>query len=183
MLADKNIAILVANGFDENQTTEIQRALTKIQAYAKIISPESGLVNGWQGEAWGHHFHVDAPISEALGSDYDILILPGGERSAAKLRQNLHTRRIVNHFLDANKPIVAVGAGVALLALGGKLAGRTVAAPDNARAELEGAGASVSENDQEADGNLLTLKDAEPSVWAEEALTFFDVADAVRRAA
>lgn len=183
MLADKKIAILVANGFDENQTTEIQRALVKAQASIKIIAPETGVVNGWQGESWGHHFHIDAQIFEALGSDYDILILPGGARSAQKLKQNLHARRIINHFLDANKPIAAVGAGVSLLALSGKLGGRMVAAPDEAHGELVAAGVIVSGEAGETDGNILTLRNAEPAVWAQEALAFFEKAETLKRAA
>src|ERR1700744_5685697 len=126
-LADKNVAILAADGFNEHQMTEIQRALTKARARLKIVAPESAIVNGWQGEGWGHHFHVDAPISQALGSDFDMLVLVGGTRSFDKLKANPHTRRIVNHFLEAGKPIAAIGEGVGLLALSPKSAGQLVA--------------------------------------------------------
>src|SRR5579871_3980158 len=96
MLAGKSIAILAANGFDENQMTEIQRALTTVKAKFKTVAPENGVVNGWQKDHWGHYFPVEAPIGEALGSDYDMLVIPGGERGIAKLKTNPHTRRIVN---------------------------------------------------------------------------------------
>ena len=111
-LAGKKIAVLVANGFDENQMAEIQRALTKAKAVIKTIAPEQGVVNGWQGEGWGHYFPVDVQINEALGSDFDMLVVPGGERGAEKLKGSLHTRRIIGHFLEAGKPIAAIGAGV-----------------------------------------------------------------------
>ena len=83
-LAGKNVAILAANGFDENQMTEIQRALTKAKVTIRTISPEQGVVNGWQGDGWGHYFPVDVQINAALGSDFDMLVLPGGERSVKK---------------------------------------------------------------------------------------------------
>ncbi len=80
-LAGKKAAILAADGFNEHQMTEIQRALVKAKADIKTVAPESAVVNGWQGDGWGHHFHVDAPIGETLGSDFDFLILPGGSRA------------------------------------------------------------------------------------------------------
>src|SRR5580704_7123236 len=99
-LAGKNVALLVANGFDENQMAEIQRALTKAQATLRTIAPEQGVVNGWQGAGWGHYFPVDIQIGEALRSDFDMLVLPGGERGIAKLKANPHARRIIGHFLE-----------------------------------------------------------------------------------
>lgn len=181
-LTDKNVAILAANGFDENQVTEIQRALTKARAHIKIIAPEAGVVNGWQGEGWGHHFHVDAQISEALGSDFDMLVLPGGMRGIEKLKQNLHAQRIINHFLDANKPVAAIAAGVGLLALG-KVAGRTMAAPVEVADEVKNAGAAIGLDPQEIDGNLLTADGSDLAAWVAEVIEFFADADLIKRAA
>ena len=172
-LVGKSIAILAANGFDENQMTEIQRALTVAKAKFKTIAPENGVVNGWQQDHWGHYFPVDAQIGEALGSDYDFLVIPGGERAMAKLKTNLHTRRIVNHFLEAGKPIAAIGAGVSLLALSGRVAGLTVSAPAEFHEELTAVGAIISEDNQEVCEMLLTAKGEDNAAWVIEALELF----------
>jgi protease I len=172
-LADKNIAILAANGFDEKHITAIQRALTKAKIAHKIIAPEQGLVNGWQDNSWGHYFTVDTPINTALGSDFDALVLIGGERGAAKLKTNLHTRRIVNHFLEAQKPVAAVGAGVSLLALSPKSADLEVAAPTEFHGELKAAGMTISSEEQIADGTVLTATGARIDAWVEAALALF----------
>ncbi|MGE3623157.1 MAG: DJ-1/PfpI family protein [Bdellovibrionales bacterium] len=182
-IADKQVAILAADGFNEHQMTEIQRALVKARARLKIVASETGVVNGWQGDGWGHHFHVDAPVYEALGSDFDMLVLPGGLRSADKLRQNPHTRRIINHFLDADKPVAAIGEGVSLLALGGKVSGRTVAAAAGQAEALKAAGAVIGENPEEVDGNLFTSNGDDLAAWVEGAIEFFGDADMVKRAA
>jgi len=182
-LAGKTIAILIANGFDENQMTEIQRALTKAQATTQTIAPEQGVVNGWQGEGWGHHFPVGAQIGTALGSDFDILIIPGGERSVAKLKTNLHTSRIITHFFEAGKPIAAIGAGVGLLGLSGKIAGRLVSAPAAMQDELKTVGAEISESPQEIDGNILSANGDDLKAWVEEALELFSDAEALMEAA
>jgi protease I len=182
-LADKKIAILVSNGFDEHQMTEIQRALTKLQAHIKVIAPEQGVVHGWQGADWGHYFNVDAPIGEALGSDFDMLVLPGGSRGAGKLKQNLHTRRIVNHFLEAGKPIAAIGEGVGLLTLSAASKGRTVAAADEEVAVLEAAGINLADEEQTIDENLLTAAGGDIASWVAASLEFFAEAEAIKRAA
>lgn len=161
------IAILVAGGFDENHITAVQKTLTKAKKTYKIVAPEQGLVNGWQGNAWGHYFTVDEQIGSAMGSDYDILILPGGERGVAKLKTTPHTRRIVNHFLEAGKPVAAIGSGVGLLALSAKSAGLSVAASEDVKAELIAAQIEVSPESLVQEGQLLTSDGSDIEGWVE----------------
>lgn len=179
----RSALILVANGVDEVQLTEMQRALTKAGVSFTTVAPEQGLVNSWHDNAWGHYFPVDKVIGEVLGSDFDILILPGGDRSATKLKQNLHTRRIVNHFLDANKPLSAIGAGVGLIALGTRCAGRTVAALEALVPELTAAQMQVSPDTTEADRNILTTQGPEPQPWIEALMNEISSSENVQQAA
>ncbi len=104
-LSGVKIAILVANGFEEADMTATQRALAAAGAFAKIISPEPGLVNSWTGEAWGHHFAIDAQLNTALGADYAMLVIPGGTRSIDKLKLTAHTKRFIGSFMAAQKPV------------------------------------------------------------------------------
>ncbi len=162
--------------------TEIQRALTTAKAKFKTIAPENGVVNGWQKDHWGHYFPVDTHISEALGSDFDFLVIPGGERAMSKLKTNLHTRRIVNHFLEAGKPIAAIGSGVGLLALSPKVAGLTVAASLDAHEELTAA-AIISEDTQELSEQVLTANGDDNAAWVEQAMELFSSAEEELQAA
>lgn len=183
MLEGNAVAIMVASGFEETELTEPQRALLKTGARLKTISPDQGLVNGWHGKGWGHFFPIDLQIGEVLGSDFDMLLLPGGERSITKLSQNLHTRRIVGHFLDAGKPIAAVGQGVSLLPQARKLKGRTIAAPEALRESLEVAGAKWSEAPFEVDGSLLTATGEDVNEFVEQMLKLFADSVQLKRAA
>jgi protease I len=182
-LAGKKIALLAANGFDENQMTEIQRALTKVQAVIRTIAPEQGVVNGWQGEGWGHYFPVDVQIGEALGSDFDMLVVPGGERAITKLKSNPHVRRIISHFFDAGKPIAAIAAGVSLLTLSPKMSGRDVAVMATLQDEVKASGAVINEEASVIDGNLLTSNGDDIKAWVEQALEFFAGAEELMLAA
>lgn len=156
-LAGKNIAILVANGFEETDMTSAQRALIEAGAKVRIVSSEQGLVNGWHDGGWGHYFPVDAQIDTVLGSDLDALIVPGGERSMAKLAQSPHTARIVRSVIDSEKPAVFVAEGVGALALAERIEGRTVAATQSIAETVRQAGATVSEQAEAVDGRILTI--------------------------
>lgn len=182
-LAGKTVAILIASGVDEHQFTEAQRALIAAGAKINTIAPENGLVNGWQGTGWGHYHTVDKVIGEALGSDYDMLVIPGGERATAKLKQNLHTRRIVNHFMDANKPVAAIGTGVSLLALATRIANRSVAADGAVQAEMKQANAVVAQEAMMTEGNLLTATQPMTADWLAAMLAFADDSDLIQQAA
>lgn len=162
-----NIAILVASGFEENHITAVQRQLTQAQLSYHIVAPEQGLVNGWQGAGWGHYFTVDVQLGTAMGSDYEVLIIAGGERGVAKLRENPHTRRIVNHFLEAGKPIAAIGSGVGLLALSPKSAGLSAAAAGDVHAEIKDAKMELSADAMASDGVVLTADGSDVEGWVE----------------
>lgn len=183
-LAGKTIAILVANGFEEIEMTEPQRALLKAGATVRVISPEQGLVNGWHGAAWGHYFPVDRGIAEVLGADFDMLVLPGGSRSITKLAQNPHTKRILAGFMDGGKPVAAIGDGVGLLAQVQKAKGRILAAPEGARDALVEAGATIAEEPVATDKVLVTAQGQDAvGAFVETLLRVFAEAAQVKKAA
>ncbi|WP_366656847.1 DJ-1/PfpI family protein [Fodinicurvata sp. EGI_FJ10296] len=160
-LAGKTVALLVANGFEELEMTEPQRALLAAGAAIKIVSPEQGLVNGWHGRGWGHYFPVDVPIAEALAADFDALIVPGGPRSIEKLTGNAHSKRLTRGFVDGGKPVVLQGHGVTLLTVAERAAGRTVAAAEEIAEAMRTAGCVVSEETVAVDGAMLTTRGEE----------------------
>lgn len=114
-LTGTKIAILAANGFEQNDFTQSQRALLAAGATIKVICPDQGLVNGWEGSSWGHHFAVDQTLATALGADFDMLVVPGGERSLNKLKTTAHTKRFIGSVMNAGKPIVMFNDAAILL--------------------------------------------------------------------
>lgn len=155
-LAGKTVAILVASGFEEVHMTEPQRALLAAGAAVKLVSPESGVVNGWHGKAWGHYFTVDVPLSAALAADFDALLLPGGQRSIDKLAGTAHAQRFIRGFADGGKPIVGLGAAVSLLVAAERIKGRSVAADEDLHASVAAASGTVADEALSIDNSLLT---------------------------
>lgn len=155
-LLGEKIAVLVANGFSEQDLTHTQRALQKFGANMRVISMDHGLVNSWNGAGWGLHFAADKVLSSALAADFSILIVPGGRRSIEKLKLTAHTRRFLNGFIDAGKPVVLFDDALDLLAYAGKLSGRTVAGPEVLKAAAESLGAAWVDAPYAIDQNVMT---------------------------
>lgn len=105
MNSSPKIALLTASGVSEHEMTAIQRALANARLRGHVISPETGLIHSWGEGTWGHCYPSDAKLETSLGSDYDMLIMPGGERHVAKLMGNPHTRRFVSAFVTQGKPM------------------------------------------------------------------------------
>lgn len=128
------VAVLVANGFDENNFLSAQKILQETGACVKIISTNQGLVNGWSAhegvEGWGHNYAVDAQLNTALGADYDMLVIPGGQRSLDKLKMTAHTRRFIGSFMTANKPVAVMGDALDIMDHVQVTGGREVSAAD-----------------------------------------------------
>lgn len=181
--AGQSVLILVANGVDEVQLTEVQRGLTKAGIKFCTAAPEQGLVNSWHGAAWGHYFPVDRGIGEVLGSDFEFLVLPGGERAMNKLKLNLHTRRIVNHFFEAGKTIAAIGEGVGLLTLAPRCAGQSVAATPSITAEVTAAQMTIASDPVAQDGDLLTAQAEALPQWLDALLAEMGGSSVVQAAA
>ncbi len=155
-LQSLKIAVLMANGFNESEFLAIQRAMIDQGASLRIVSTDSGLVNGWDGKGWGHNFAIDAQLNTALGIDYDALIIPGGQRSHDKLKLTAHSRRFIGSFIAAMKPVLAMGDAVQLLAHTDHLAGKTVSGPAEKQGVAEAAGAVWSTETMSMDGTLLS---------------------------
>jgi protease I len=129
-LFNVKVAMLVASGFTQNDMIAAQRALLDAGANVRIVSPDNGLVNGWEGASWGHHFAVDNPLAKALGADFSMVIIPGGQRSIDKLKLTAHTKRFVGSFIAAGKPVVMMNEGVGALIVAEAIQGRTVGGPE-----------------------------------------------------
>jgi len=156
-LAGLNVAILVANGFNEIEMTSFQRTLIELGAAPKIISVESSLAHGWQDKGWGHYHPVDKHLSDALAADYDVLLVPSGYRGHEKLKQTAHTRRFIGGFMMAFKPILAMGDSVKMMAEIGVIKGMMVAATDDIRSVLVENSVVVSENSPTIHGHLMSI--------------------------
>lgn len=170
-LTGRKVAVLVANGFNEKDMTEVQKRLPPLGANIRIVGMDHGLVNSWCGAGWGLNFAVDNVLNAALSADFSMLVIPGGLRSVEKLRLTAHTRRFIGGFVDSGKPVVALNDAAALLAHVEKISGYVVSCPEVFADAVNAAGA------QRADGNISICRNLMTGVVQGERAD--DVYDAV----
>jgi protease I len=77
-LQNKRVAILVENGFEQEEMTRPRDALREAGAETYIVSPAWKTVKGWDHVDWGDAFDVDVRLDKADPSQFDALLLPGG---------------------------------------------------------------------------------------------------------
>lgn len=106
----------------------------------------------------GHNFALNATFDEIDPADYDGLVLPGG-RAPEYLRREEGVLEMINHFVEADKPIAALCHGLQLLSAADAVEGKTITAYPACGPEMQAAGANykdVAATEVVVDGNLVT---------------------------
>src|SRR5216110_2771932 len=91
-LADKKVAILVADGFEQVEMTKPRAALDDAGAETKIVSLKSGQIQGMHHADKGDKFDVDLTLDEARPEEFDALMIPGGLMNPDALRASEDAR-------------------------------------------------------------------------------------------
>lgn len=114
-LDGKKVLVLVANGVDEGVMSAVQRDLLKAGAKIQTVGADASVVSSWNGAGWGLNFPTDAHVNVTLGADFDVLVVPAGERSTNTLIANPHSERIIASFEASRKPMCFIGNAARLL--------------------------------------------------------------------
>ena len=105
------IAILAANGVDENSLAAIKNALEVEGATTKIIAPKLGTIKG----AARKEIKVDQSFLNTSSVLFDAVYIPSGAKSATALIAEPDAIHFVNEAYKHCKAIAANGDGVTLL--------------------------------------------------------------------
>ena len=157
-LDGKKIAILVADGFEQEELTEPKKALEAAGAQTQIVSPAEGKVKGWKHTEWGDEFPVDVPLESANADDYGGLLLPGGVMNPDKLRMNRAAVGFVKAFMDERKPVAVICHGPWTLVEADVVNGRRLTSWPSLRTDLENAGAEWVDEPVVVDQGLVSSR-------------------------
>jgi len=157
-LAEKRIAILTENGFEEDELTSPKRALENSGAIVHIVSPQPEKVRGWKNGNWTIELVVDVNIDHADPNDYDALMIPGGVINPDKMRRNRACVDFAKSFLKAGKPVAAICHGPQLLIETGLLKDRILTSFPSIRTDLINAGAIWEDREVVIDQGLVTSR-------------------------
>lgn len=152
----KRIAILVASGSDQAETTIMREVLSDSGSEPVLVSVKKHEVRGWKNTEWGDTFPVDVAVLEAQAADYDGLIVPGGVIAADTLRADGHAIAFARGFLAQGKAMAALGHAPWLLVEVAALKGRSATSIHGIRLDLINAGARWVDEPAVRDGRIVT---------------------------
>jgi catalase len=107
----RQIAVLVAEGFDMKSYDAMKKALEKEGAMVKIIAPHGGTI---KCDTNMEH-KVDASIMTTESVLFDAIYIPGGKKSVDMLMKNGKYLKFVNETFKHCKAIAVDGEGENLL--------------------------------------------------------------------
>jgi catalase len=107
----RQIAILAADGVDDNSIMLMKGALEAKGAQIKIISPRLGHIKSVSGKA----IQVDESLLIASSVLYDAVFIPGGRESVATLKTNSDAIHFVNEAYKHCKAICAEDEGAEII--------------------------------------------------------------------
>jgi len=108
----RKIAVLLADGFDDVDVAEMNKALLTAGAAPKTVAPRLGVVTGANGD----ELKVDFSFLTGSSVLFDAVYIPGGDASVEALRQEAEAHEFVSEAYKHCKAIAASGSGVRLLA-------------------------------------------------------------------
>ena len=158
-LDGRTVAVLATDGFEQSELEKPKANLEKAGIETVVVSLESGEIKGWDQDDWGNSVKVDKVIDDVSDcSDFDGLLIPGGQINPDLLRVNDRAVAIVREFNDAGKPIAAICHAPWMLIEAGIVEGKTATCYKSIRTDLKNAGANVVDQEVAQDGNLITSR-------------------------
>lgn len=157
-LSGKKIAILATNGFEQSELEVPRDRLKAAGATVEIVSPAAGEIKGWDVKDWGRPVKVDKTLDEASPSDYDALVLPGGQINPDLLRVEPKALKFIKDIFDAKKVVAAVCHAPWLLIETGIAKGRKMTSYKSIKTDVANAGANWVEAEVVVDQGLITSR-------------------------
>lgn len=114
-LQDFNVAILVVDGFEQEELTSPRDALQARGARVAIVSAQRGPVRGWRHHQPGEKVEADLIFAEARAELFDAVLLPGGVINADEIRLHPEARAFVRAMHEGGKPVAVICHGAWLL--------------------------------------------------------------------
>jgi protease I len=157
-IAGKKIAILATNGFEQSELEVPRDRLKQAGATVEVISLAAGKIKGWDLKDWGRPVNVDRTLDEASASEYDAVVLPGGQINPDLLRVEPKALKFIKDIFNAKKVVAAVCHGPWLLIETGIAKGRKMTSYKSIKTDLVNAGAKWEDKEVVVDQGVITSR-------------------------
>jgi len=157
-LANKRVAILATDGFEQAELVEPKYALEEAGATTEVVSPMPRKIQGMKHDEKGDKVSVDVPLEKANAGDYDALMIPGGLINPDTLRTNKLALEFVRRFFAAGKPVAAICHAPWILIDAGVVKGRTLTSWPAIKTDVQNAGGHWVDREVVVDHGLVTSR-------------------------
>jgi protease I len=157
-LKSKKIAILATHGFEQSELEVPRDRLKQAGATVDIVSLRAGEIKGWDMKDWGRPVKVDKTLDQASPSDYDAIVLPGGQINPDLLRVEPAALKFIRDIFDAKKIVAAICHAPWLLIESGIAKGRKMTSYKSIKTDLINAGAIWQEAPVVVDQGVITSR-------------------------
>ncbi len=158
-LSGKNIAIIATDGFEDVELTSPKDAVEQAGATTKVISTETGEIEGKKGAKVA----VDAKTADATAEEFDALILPGGTVNADAIRTDADAVALVKAFKEAGKPIGVICHGGWILTEADLIKDVRLTSVANVKTDLINAGANWVDEEVVVDSGFISSRTPDDS--------------------
>ncbi len=157
-LDSKHIAILATNGFEQSELEVPRDKLKEAGAKVDVISLEPGEIKGWDKKDWGRPVKVDKTIGDVSPSQYDAVVLPGGQINPDLLRLEPQALKFIKDIFDAKKVVAAVCHAPCILIETGIAKGRKMTSYKSIKTDVINAGGKWEDSAVVADNGVVTSR-------------------------
>jgi protease I len=156
----KKVLILIAHGFEPSDLDAAKTGLIDKHVIVDVAAEKAESVRSWRHKEYspGDNATATIAISDAKASDYDAVVLPGGQLGADNLRTHTHAVHLVRQFYDERKVVAAVGYAAWLLIEANIVKGHEVTSCPSLKTDLINAGAEWLDKPLVEDEGLITFR-------------------------
>jgi protease I len=157
-LKGKKIAILATNGFEQAELEVPRDRLKEAGASVDVVSLAAGEIKGWDKKDWGRPVKVDKTLDQVSASDYDAVVLLGGQINPDLLRVEPKALGFVKDIFNAKKIVAAVCHAPWLLIETGIAKGRRMTSYKSIKTDVANAGAKWEDSEVVVDNGVITSR-------------------------
>src|ERR1700742_3690137 len=157
-LSGKKIVILATNGFEQSELEVPREKLKAAGATVDVVSLASGDIKGWDKKDWGRPVKVDKTLEQVSASDYDAIVLPGGQINPDLLRAEPKALAFIKDIFNQKKIVAAVCHAPWLLVEAGIAKGRKMTSYKSIKTDVINAGAKWEDSQVVADNGVVTSR-------------------------
>jgi 4-methyl-5(b-hydroxyethyl)-thiazole monophosphate biosynthesis len=116
----KTVLVLFAEGSEELEAVTIVNILRRAGITVTLAGLTAGALRGSRGMV----LQPDTTLDEAVGHNYDMVVLPGGQPGTNNLKADARVLQLVQKMAQQGQYVAAICAAPAVLATAGLLDGR-----------------------------------------------------------